>query len=289
MKKNILLFLLFTSFGMFAQEYQIQLRLVDANVGYPTGDPIGNDYEAVSNDNGLNAIYDTFGADHYYPGTNPVPDWEDRTHFVTCYTCDINQLEQALDSYSSVIEHTVQNEPGYIANSLYVKLIDLQNGNNTGNTTPQGIVITNNTTLNTIFEDYSVLYYEQAFPNMGSELQKVFQLGCDCAAVDLKPILDAEIEIIEYTERQGYAVLGTEDLEKFDLELYPNPVENNIVINSSEKINSYEIINPLGQSIIKENTLENINEYLPLLPTGTYLLKITIDSSKQQTLRFIKK
>ncbi len=65
MKKNILLFLLFASFGMLAQEYQIQLRLVDGNVGYPTGDPMGN-YLAVSNDAGLNTIFDTYGADHYF-------------------------------------------------------------------------------------------------------------------------------------------------------------------------------------------------------------------------------
>lgn len=152
MKINILLLLLFASFGTLAQEYQIQLRLVDANVGYPTGDP-WNNQPAVSNDSGLNAIFDTYGADNYYWGTNPVPEWEGRTHFVTCYGCDINQLEQALDNYSSVIEHTVQNEPGYIANALYVKLVSLENGYNTGNTTPEGIVMTNNTTINSIFID----------------------------------------------------------------------------------------------------------------------------------------
>ncbi len=194
-----------------------------------------------------------------------------------------------MDNYSSVIEHTVQNEPGYIANALYVKLVDLENGYNTGDTNPEGIVITNNTTLNTIFVDYNVLYFEQAFPNMNPELQKVFQLGCDCKAVDLGPILEDETDIVENTERQGYAILGIESLDKLDFQFYPNPVEDNIVINSSEKIVSYEIITAIGQSIFKGNSSDNINQYLPSLPTGTYLLRVMTDSGKQQTFRFIKK
>lgn len=289
MKKITLLIILFGSIAAFSQEYQIQLRLVDAEVGYPTGDPLDN-YPAISNDNGLNAILNTYGADHYYPGYNPVPDWEFRTHFVTCVGCDINQLEQALDNYSSVIEHTVQNEPGLIANSLYVKLVDLNNGNNTGNTTPEGIVITNNAVLNAIFVDYTVLYFEQAFPNFQDpELRKIFQLGCDCSAADLKPILDAETTIIEYTERQGYAILGTEDLKDMDFKIYPNPVGDKVVIDSSEKITSYEIYNTLGQSIFKATSEENLNAFLPSLSSGMYLFNLVTESGKRQNLRFLKK
>lgn len=289
MKKITFLLILFCNIAVFAQEYQIQLRLVDAEVGYPTGDPL-DDHPAISNDSGLNTIFDTYGADHYFPGTNPIPDWEDRTHFVICFGCDINQLEQALDNYPSVIEHTVQNEPGYIANALYVQLVNLENGNNTGNTDPQGIVITNNATLNTIFVDYTVLYFEQAFPSsQNPELLKVFQLGCDCAAIDLKPVLDAETAIIDGTERQGYAILGTEDLQKIYFGIYPNPVGDNLVIDSSEKIQSYEIIGILGQSIFKGASEENVNEILPSLVAGNYFLKIVTDSGKTQTLRFVKK
>lgn len=108
-------------------------------------------------------------------------------------------------------------------------------------------------------------------------------------AVDLQPILEAETEVVENTERQGYAILGIEDLESPNFQFYPNPVEDNIVINSSEKIRSYEIITAIGQSVFKGNSSDNINQYLPSLPTGTYLLRVMTDSGKQQTFRFIKK
>lgn len=278
---------------MLAQQgYQIQLRLVDANVGYPIGDPLGNGYDAVSNDPGLNAIFDTYGADAYYPGYGMVeiPIWEGRIHFVTCNSCDINALEQALDNYPSVIEHTVQNEIGYIANALYVELVDLSNGNNTGNTTPEGIIITNNSTLNSIFIDNTVLYFEQAFPSSQNPvLLKVFNLVCDCSAIDLQPILQAETDIIENTERLGYVILGVEDVQKIDFKIYPNPVEDTLMIDSSEKINSYEIIGMLGQSLFKGIYEENINSVVPSLKTGTYILKLVTDSGKTQMLRFVKK
>ncbi|AFL82032.1 hypothetical protein Aeqsu_2577 [Aequorivita sublithincola DSM 14238] len=285
MKKITLFVLLFANFALFAQKYQIQLRLVDGNIGYPTGNS-----NAPSNDPSLNAIFGTYGITGYLGGTNPVPDWEFRTHFVLCTGCDINALKQALDNYSTVVENTVQNEPGYIANALYVKLIDLDNGYNTGDVTPEGIVITNNSVLNTIFVDHTVLYFEPAFPGIQNpELKKVFQLGCDCMAVDLGPVLEAEPEIIEDTERQGYAVLAVADSEKLDFQFYPNPVENAIIIDSSERITSFEIINPLGQSIFKGNSNANINSFLPSLSIGNYLLKVATVSGKIQIVRFMKK
>ncbi len=290
MKKITLLFILLSNFALFAQQYEIQIRLVDAEVGYPTGDPIGDDYDSVSNDPGLNAIFQTYNATHYYPNGSGVPDWNDRTHHVTCNGCDINGFEQALDNYPSVIERTDQTPPGTLSNGIYSVLVDVENGYNTGNTTSGGIVITNNNVLNAIFVDYTVLYYEQAFPDsQNPDLLKVFELGCDCQVSELMPILNAETDIIDHTTQLSYAILNTMDSEKQVFAFYPNPVGDRMTINSSEKIISYEIINPLGQSIYTGNSEISINNLLPSLAQGTYLLKVDTDSGKTQTLRFIKK
>jgi len=108
-------------------------------------------------------------------------------------------------------------------------------------------------------------------------------------AVDLRPVLEAETGIIEGAEQMSYAVLDIADVESLDFQFYPNPVEDNIVINSSEKIGSFEIITTIGQSVFKGNSLDKINQYLPSLPTGSYLLRVMTDSGKEQTIRFIKK
>lgn len=289
MKKITLIFILFYNLTLFGQEYEIQIRLVDGEIGYPIG---GNYYEPISNDAGLNNIFDTYGATAYIssPGSNGVPEWSDRTHHVQCNGCDINQFEQALDNYNAVVERADQTEPGTQSNGLFILLLDLDNGNTTGNTTPEGIVITNNNVLNSIFVDYTVLHFEQAYPSsQNPDVLRAFFLGCDCMAVDLKPILEAETGIIEAAEQMDYVVLDIADVESLDFQFYPNPVEDNIVINSSEKIGSYEIINLFGQSIFKGASSESINEYLPSISVGTYLLKVMTDSGKQQTLRFIKK
>ena len=123
--------------------------MVDENIGYPTGDPIPG-YDAVSSDPGLNDIFEAYQATAYYPGYNYIPQWDNRTHFILCDGCDINAFEQALIDYSSVVENTIQCQP-YTMNALYVKLITLNNGTNTGNTTPDGVVITDNDDLNRIY------------------------------------------------------------------------------------------------------------------------------------------
>lgn len=283
MKKITLLAFLLCNLIMLGQEYQIQIRLVDSEVGRPTGNPIDDDYEAVSDDPGLNAIFQNYNATHYYPGYDFDPEWENRTHFVLCDGCDVNQFEQDLLDYNTVIAGTFQSEPGLTANNLYVKLLDANNGNPTGEITPNGNIITTNAAINALFETYNVVFYEYFFGEVH------YTLGCNCQAADLLNELTALTDVVDYSERVGYAILDTPTYNKQILTLSPNPVENNMIINSSEKINSYEIVNTLGQSIFKGNSSENINEFLPSLAQGTYLLNVITGSGKQETLRFIKK
>ncbi len=283
MAKFTFLLLFCCSFTVFSQEYQIQLRLVDSQVGYPTGDPIDDDYSAVSNDEGLNAIFQNYSATHYYPGDDFIPEWQNRTHFVLCDGCDINQFEQDLLNYDAVIAGTFQSEPYLMANNLYVKLLDANNGNPTGDTTSEGNVITTNAAMNTLFETHNVVYFENSYA------ETYYHLGCNCIATDLYNELNSLADVIENVDFAGYVVLNTPSYEALDFKLYPNPVGDNISINSSEKINSYEIISPLGQSLIKGNSEAGINEYLPSLSTGTYFLKVNTDAGKTQILRFIKK
>jgi hypothetical protein len=287
MKKIIFFIVLMSGLLSFGQEYQIEIRLVDENIGYPTGDPIPG-YDAVSNDSGLNDIFETYQATAYYPGYNYIPQWDNRTHFILCDGCDINAFEQALTDYSSVVENTIQCEP-YRMNALYVKLITLNNGTNTGTTTPDGVVITDNAELNVIFEDFGVLYYEQSFPSIPS-LERVFTTACDCNASELKLILELETDTIELVDGPlGYAILDVEENQKLDFSFYPNPFDDTIIINSSEDIASFELVNMLGQSMFKVATEEQLNFHTSSVSQGNYFLRVITTSGATDTFRLVKK
>jgi hypothetical protein len=94
-------------------------------------------------------------------------------------------------------------------NALYARLITLDNGINTGNTTPDGAVIKDNDDLNVIFEDFDVLYYERAFSTIQNpDLQRVYVASCDCDAGQLKLVLELETETIELVDGPlGYDIL----------------------------------------------------------------------------------
>jgi hypothetical protein len=283
---NLLLLVTFLSaFALFGQEYQIEIRLVDENIGRP-GSNSGQNYPAESNDVGLNNIFSAFNATHYYPGHNYIEQWRDRTHFVICEGCDINAFEQALIDYSSVVENTIQCPPG-TQNALYVRLISLDNGTNTGNTTPEGIVITDNEDLNLIFVNYSVMYYESSFgpPN---PFPRLFTAACDCNASELLPILEAETETIESVTQLGYVILDVSDNEKLDFEMFPNPVDDVVSIQTTEDIKSFEIFNMLGQTMGKVTSIAALNTTIPVLKAGIYFLRINTFEGVTGVYRFIK-
>lgn len=68
--------------------------------------------------------------------------------------------------------------------------------------------------------------------------------------------------------------------------IYPNPADNVLNINSSEAIESVEILNLSGQklSFSKESKIN-----VSLLPKGTYVIKVITASGKIATQKFIKK
>lgn len=74
-----------------------------------------------------------------------------------------------------------------------------------------------------------------------------------------------------------------------DFSFYPNPVENQLNLNANAQIESVEIFNLLGQSVIKENpNTVDIQLNTQALQTGVYMMKVTIDGS-QKTFKIVKK
>lgn len=81
--------------------------------------------------------------------------------------------------------------------------------------------------------------------------------------------------------------LTTSEIIKNDIAIYPNPVNNQLFINTVEHIKTIEIYNILGQLEASSHNLKEINT--TTLNSGNYIAKITFKDGKTMTRKFIKK
>ena len=82
--------------------------------------------------------------------------------------------------------------------------------------------------------------------------------------------------------------MGMEEMNwnQNSIAIYPNPVENQLNVQSKEEIKSVEIFNLSGQKLIStQNKTANVSS----LSKGTYVVKTTTISGKVNTQKFIKK
>ncbi len=82
--------------------------------------------------------------------------------------------------------------------------------------------------------------------------------------------------------------LATEDFVASNIKMFPNPVQNSLTINATDKITKLSVFNVLGQQILSINPDHN-SVILPTenLEKGTYIIKVTIDE-KVASSKFVK-
>lgn len=84
-------------------------------------------------------------------------------------------------------------------------------------------------------------------------------------------------------------ILGTENVVKNEVSVYPNPVENILHINGSDKVDSIKVYNVLGQYLDDVKIGENNNQIdVSSLASGVYMVKV-ISNSTQETFKIVKK
>lgn len=84
------------------------------------------------------------------------------------------------------------------------------------------------------------------------------------------------------------ASLSTNNLEKFNFKLYPNPSQNYITVSASNNIENIEIFNVLGQRVLIENPNLNTKQInISELKKGVYLIRTTINNISG-TYKFVK-
>jgi hypothetical protein len=84
--------------------------------------------------------------------------------------------------------------------------------------------------------------------------------------------------------------LGVQDEGNSKFNYYPNPVTNNLQIDSDKKIESILVHNALGQSVLNQKYSSNrINVKLSNLPTGVYFIKTVLENGVIETFKVVKK
>ncbi|WP_293870106.1 T9SS type A sorting domain-containing protein [Flavobacterium sp.] len=283
--KKLLLILLVSNF-MFAQQPDIEIRLVNENIGHPNY--INTSQASNSNDAGLNAILQAYNvtsylnkyAHPYYPYMNRM---------ISVYGTYPPQFIADLLAYSSVIESVHISDWGSFSDAVRLQLIDSNIG------APAGfngnIVTTNDADLSLIFQNFSVFYYAQTYPSSTvNNTLRYYDVVCNCDKNLLKIALNNYTSVIETTENvtAGF-LLSNHQFTKPKTIISPNPFSYNFDIQTEQTISDYSIIDITGKTIVSTSSKSDLDNQSSQLSAGIYILNLNFDSGQIANYKLVKK
>ncbi len=283
---TLVLFLIFGCF-VFSQNGYVQLELVDPDIGFPT--ILSPD--DLSNDDGLNQIFVIHNVIFYgnmSPEVQLGEPYDSQPYFnrLTCDGCNVEDLISDLLAYEAVIAFAIEeSEYGYLANFTGLSVVDeaigLPNGIN-----ENGIAITNDVGLNTIFEDFNVRFYKATsspFYNFD------FVTICDCDADLLKSELDTYNTVVQLTSTVFYGqLLSVSEQEKLSATIQPNPFKDKVSIKINNTIENIVLFDALGKQVYKSKSITDFLDFSVSLNVGVYLLKLTVQNGETITKKIVK-
>ena len=83
--------------------------------------------------------------------------------------------------------------------------------------------------------------------------------------------------------------LSNEEFNKLNVNVYPNPTNNIVNIETQETLHNYEVYNVLGQQIQKGSFNGNNQINLHGITAGTYFIKVTTTQGSAATVKVVKK
>lgn len=170
------------------------------------------------------------------------------------------------------------------ADSLYIKIISDQNGTPTG-INSNGNIVTNNSELNIIFEEFNVKAMGQLTPN----LTQYFQIYFEGDIFELKTALDNLNSVIEFSELIGVPMLlSNYSFDKSETQIYPNPFQNNFTIQTEKKITNYSLFDLTGKKLIDSFSKNEIDNFSSQLNSGVYFINLEFENGKKNNYKLIK-
>jgi len=286
--KKILLLLLVTNF-CFAQN-AIEIRLVSANIGGVDMTTMPNWIQ--STDVAMNTILQNNNVYNYeYKEGHPLAIYNQRIIQVIGNPNNYANLLNDLLAYNTVVESAqYTTQYGGFSDAAYSKLVNLNVGIPLG-VNSNNIINTNDTGLNQIFLTHNVIYYQQVSPSSTNpEILKTYAIACNCNSQLLRNDLNAYNTVINSTEPFPAAyLLGSKNFISKNTNIYPNPFQDKITIETDLTIKNYSVIDLIGKKIIETDSKEILNTELVKLNTGTYLLQLQSEDNTIITKKLIKK
>lgn len=290
MKKTIILFYLFLSLAQsaFSQNTCFQVKL-NPNFYQVVGD--GDVYFNEINDAGFNQIINNNGgyiqpiqitfkfSDEYlmsFISVRSIPSMASYT--TTLY----NQLLAYSIVVNTISYNTTQSDfgnsiEGFASDRLKMNLVN--SGNGSYLTTDNNIVQTNNSQLNTIFQNFNVDKYENNY------------IRCNCIINDLKIALQNIPEVVVNTLNVPItgAYLNNYEFKTNKTSVYPNPFDTSLTIETNKPIINYFIYDSLGNEVVTSSSKNDLDIKLKELSSGFYLLNLLFDNGQSEIKKIIKK
>jgi Secretion system C-terminal sorting domain len=209
----------------------------------------------------------------------PLPAENNNRSIVFYDGLNLNGFLNDLNAYSSVVENAkVAEFPNqWIYNNvLKIGLLNTSNGtylNTTGN-----VVVTNNTSLNTVFQNFGVSQYQNNI------------VKCNCNIQNLKVALGGLTTVISSSDYiENYGLLETKTFTNDNISVYPNPFQDKVTIESNDAIENYVLTDVLGKEIVVTNSKIEFESKSEDINSGVYFLKLTFENGKTSNVKLIKK
>ena len=283
--KKLLLILLISSYAI-AQQPDVEIRLVNGNIGYPNY--INMSQAINSNDAGLNVILQAYNVTSYINKyAHPYEPYIQK--MISVYGTFPSQFITDLLAYSSVIESVHISDMSSFSDAVRLQLLDLNIGAPTGFN--GNIVTTNDAGLNQIFQNFSVFYYAQTYPSSSvNSTLRYYDVVCNCDKNILKSALDNYTAVIQTTENVGAGFLLSNDaFGKSKATISPNPFSNNFTIETQESITAYSIFDITGKQIISTSSKIELDNQASKLQTGMYILNLVFENGQTANSKLVKK
>lgn len=287
--KSLHMFLLILSicFNGFSQSSAIQVELVDNSVGIADS-PCHSCGYTNSNDEGLNQIFANYqlgGYEYLAPDAYLGEHGYGYFYIIYCLNEDVEQLLLELRDYDSVIKYAAEETVDWkCVNILNLTLVDENIGIQT-ETTSEGLVVTNDTGLNQIFQDFNVREYILYPESLGTG----YSLICDCDAQELKNTLNDYNSVISDVVDVGYAMLlSAEEQESFNYIISPNPFKNGLNLQINKPVEQICLHDILGKLVYESSSIKDFENFSLTLKSGVYLLKLVTAEGESLTKKLIK-
>jgi glycosidase len=129
-------------------------------------------------------------------------------------------------------------------------------------------------------------WYKYTFPSVTS-LNVIFNNGTGGVGTNQTPDINSVSADLWYDWNLGTLSTNENDLKQNKIQIYPNPVKNELFVVSNDKLSNFSIFNTAGNLLYHNKFVKNSVD-VTKLTTGVYFIKIVHENGNVSIKQFIK-